>query len=107
MTFCTELQAEACNQQSSSSLLSSSASASASAAAASAESKQNDMIENASVKLWTSTRTLQGGKRTHEFCSILNDAIRSDRIDGMEAVVKLSRGLNSLCVVERREKEKV
>jgi hypothetical protein len=38
-----------------------------------------------------------------EFCSILNEAIRSDDVNVMKEVVKYAKGLNELCVTREKE----
>lgn len=83
------------------------------------------------MRLWTSGKLLQGNKKsdfglfffssfafllcptlTHfsgkiEFCSILNNAIRTDLESVMEPVATFCRGMNSLCVDRRVDKVRV
>jgi hypothetical protein len=52
-------------------------------------------VPAACQRIWTSAKTLHDER---EFCSILNEAIRSDDEAVMDDLVRFTKGLNQLCV---------
>ena len=59
-----------------------------------AEANMHDPIDEMMQRMWTSALTLRG----HEFCFVLNCAVRGDAPPLAEPTAALSRGINKLCV---------
>jgi hypothetical protein len=53
------------------------------------------------MRLWTSAKMLKGCDK--EFCFMVNDALRTDRLAGMGPLSTYVRGLNQLCVDRRHD----
>eukprot|EP01045_Picozoa_sp_COSAG04_P028683 COSAG04_NODE_4518_length_2040_cov_1.781041_4_plen_203_part_00 len=53
-----------------------------------------NQLPAAAQRMWTSALQLRG----REFCFILNDCVREDRMELVAALAKVARGINRLCV---------